>query len=296
MITLDPRTFPNLDVYGVIGNPIEHSKSPMIHTLFAKQTDQAIYYGKLFSEIDSFEQTVELFFNLGGKGLNVTVPFKERAYQLCSHLSARAKAAGVVNILWQENGRYHGDNSDGLGLVRDIEQSGYPFEQQRILLIGAGGAIQGVVLPILEKRPKAIVILNRTLDRAQGIVNRFRETAQANNIHLEAVSPDQILEDTGGFDLIINGTSAGLEDRSPLTSAMVEKLAADVEPESALAYDMVYGKETAFMRQMQLAGFHTKDGLGMLVEQAAVSFEIWRKIPENILRTHEVLSSLRHQT
>jgi shikimate dehydrogenase len=292
-IILDPRQYPDLNVYGVIGNPIEHSLSPKIHEQFAKQTQQAIHYGKLFSELGAFKETVDLFFARGGKGLNVTVPFKSQAFELCMHLTQRAQAAGVVNILWQVEGVYFGDNSDGIGLVRDIENAGYPFAQQRVLLIGAGGAVQGVVLPILQMKPKSIVIVNRTLDKAKAIVERFMEHANVLDIELQAISTEQLLEDEGGFDRMINGTSAGLNDASPLSAELIEKLASSSEPQAALAYDMVYGKETAFLKQMKQTGFNVQDGLGMLVEQAAVSFELWRQLPENLLNTQEVLAVLR---
>jgi len=292
-VILDPRQFPELDVYGVIGNPVAHSLSPQIHEQFAKQTGQMMHYGKLFSAEQDFIQTVDTFFKRGGKGLNVTVPFKERAFALCHRLTDRAKMAGVVNILWQEDGAYCGDNSDGLGLVRDIEQMGYPLADQRILLLGAGGAVQGVVLPILQQNPNGIMILNRTHSKAQAIVTRFQAAVQARNVTLQASSFEEWTDHPQGFDRIINGTSAGLTNVSPLTDVMIERLAEHSEPSATLAYDMVYGKETAFMQHMQQAGFAVKDGLGMLVEQAAVAFEGWRGISSGQLQTREVYDLLR---
>jgi len=288
---LDPSQYPDKDVYGVIGNPVAHSLSPLIHHQFAQQAHQNILYGKLFSEVDLFEQTVDTFFSQGGKGLNVTVPFKLKAFHVCARLTERAKAAGVVNIIWQEDGQYVGDNSDGLGLVRDIKNSQSIIKNKNILLIGAGGAVQGVVLPILDEHPTLIVIANRTLEKAQQIVQRFSGQAKQVGITLRAISLDHLEQEKEPFDIIINGTSTGLDQVSPLTDSQVKSLTNI--PAQALAYDMVYGKTTVFMQQMQEQGLKVKDGLGMLVEQAAVAFEIWRGSNSCFeLNTKIVLASL----
>jgi len=293
---LDPRQHPHKDVYGVIGNPVAHSLSPMIHAEFAKQTQQAVYYGKLYSELTQFKETVETFFLRGGRGLNVTVPFKAEAYALCQHHSERAKAAGVVNILWQKDGAYYGDNSDGIGLVRDIESDGFAIAGKRILMIGAGGAVQGVILPFLEKKPQAIVIVNRTLEKAQLMVERFLPQARALGIELSAISLEQIEQIQEAFQVIINGTSSGLSGDSPLTQMQAYHLAQLLKPsQEGLAYDMVYGKQTEFLVQMRSYGLVVKDGLGMLVEQAAKSFEVWRQIEDQgLINAHSILEMLRN--
>jgi len=297
---LDPRLHPQQDVYGVIGNPVAHSKSPIIHAQFAQQAKQTIYYGKLFSEIDQFSETVNTFFARGGRGLNVTVPFKHQAYQMCTHLTDRAKAAGVVNILWQQDGQYYGDNSDGVGLVRDIQNHPFPIEGKNILILGAGGAVQGVILPFLEKKPAQIWIANRTSKKAQMIVERFRDVAKNAQVKLQAIALEHITQIQDPIHLIINGTSTGLHGTSPLTQEQVNHIAKSTrkgqhESDPVLSYDMVYGKETDFMAQMRLAQIRTKDGLGMLVEQAAVAFELWRNISgQGLLDTAQVLEQLRH--
>jgi len=295
---LDPTLHPGKDVYGVIGNPVAHSKSPMIHAQFAQQAGQNIYYGKLFSEVDQFTETVNTFFDRGGLGLNVTVPFKTQAYELCTHLTARAKAAGVVNILWKDDGQFCGDNSDGVGLVRDIEQQPFPIANKNILILGAGGAVQGVILPFLEKKPAHIWIANRTPEKAQMIVERFTEEANNAGVQLQALPTTQIQQIQDSIHLIINGTSTGLYGTSPLTQDQVNHIArlrlANLPNNVQIAYDMVYGKETDFMAQMRLANIFAKDGMGMLVEQAAVAFELWRNIAgQGRLNTAQVLEKLR---
>lgn len=291
---LDPRMHPEQAVYGVIGNPVAHSLSPSIHAQFALQVKQPIYYGKLYAELGQFSQTVDTFFARGGQGLNVTVPFKLEAFQLCQKLTERAQAAGVVNILWQENGQYVGDNSDGVGLVRDIEKHPFQIADKKILMIGAGGAVQGVVLPFMEKKPSQVTIANRTLEKAQAIVDRFLPQAQAYGIGLNAISLDHIMQLQEAYSIIINGTSSGLQGSSPLVLPQAQYLQSILQrAEPSLAYDMVYGKETDFMLQMKACGFEVKDGLGMLVEQAAEAFEVWRKIPKGSLDTTSVLQKLR---
>lgn len=264
------------DQYVVIGNPVEHSKSPRIHSLFAAQTAQDIEYGRLLAPLDGFESSVRSFRAAGGRGANVTVPFKEQAYHLSSQLSARAAAAGAVNTLrFDSNGTVFGDNTDGAGLVRDITANlCRSLHDKRVLLLGAGGAARGVILPLLLEGPARLYIANRTPAKAAALVNEF---------NLLPDTPPQLLD--GGslgnlagqhFDIIINATSAGLTD-SPLD--LPEGLFSD----GALAYDMVYGRDTPFMRQALAAGAQVADGLGMLVEQAAESFSIWRGVrPETV--------------
>ena len=291
---LDPRMHPEQAVYGVIGNPVAHSLSPVIHAQFALQVKHPIYYGKLFADLGQFSQTVDTFFARGGQGLNVTVPFKLEAFQICQKLTERAQAAGVVNILWQENGQYVGDNSDGVGLVRDIEKHPFQITDKKILMIGAGGAVQGVVLPFMEKKPSQITIANRTLAKAQAIVDRFLPQAQAYGIGLNAIALDHIMQLQEDYSIIINGTSSGLQGSSPLELSQAQHVKSVQQgAEPSLAYDMVYGKETDFMQQMKTCGFQVKDGLGMLVEQAAEAFEVWRKLPQGSLDTTSVLHKLR---
>lgn len=268
----NPQDYPGLDVYAVVGNPIAHSKSPQIHTLFAKQTNQAIHYGKLWSSEDQFEKTVKEFFKLGGKGLNVTVPFKSKAYDLCQQLTDRAKAAGVVNVLWMKDNILFGDNSDGVGLVRDLQRSKVKLENQKILILGAGGAAQGVLLPLMEQKPRAIIVANRTTSKAQELVSKFQKTAEEKQVQLQAISLEN-LSNLEKVDLIINATASGLSSLSPLTDDQVKGL---VQSKATVGYDMLYGKQTPFMQQVENAGGVVLDGLGMLVEQAAEAFETWR--------------------
>ena len=283
----NPQDYPALDVYAVIGNPIAHSKSPQIHAIFAKQTKQAIHYGKLWSEEDQFENTVKEFFKLGGKGLNVTVPFKSKAYDLCQQLTDRAKAAGVVNVLWMKDNILFGDNSDGVGLVRDLKRSKVKLKNQKILILGAGGAAQGVLLPLMEQQPRAIIVANRTPTKAQELVNKFDTTAQEKQVQLQAVSLENLIQ-LGKVDLIINATASGLSSLSPLSDEQVKSLV-----DQSVGYDMVYGKQTPFMKQIEDAGGTVFDGLGMLVEQAAEAFEIWRpEVVKGALDTNVVIKDL----
>jgi shikimate dehydrogenase len=285
----DPSDFPGLDVYAVVGNPIAHSRSPEIHHLFAKQANQKIHYGKIFSPIDAFPNVVSTFFAKGGKGLNVTVPFKLQAFEMATLLSARAQAAGAVNILLQKDGQLYGDNSDGVGLVRDLKSSSLELSGKKILLLGAGGAAQGVILPLLQEKPAAVVLGNRTISKAENLLAQFVNEAMSNQVELRVARLESI-EQEGSFDLVINATASGLESSSPLQD---EQLARLVKP-STVAYDMLYGKPTPFLNQFRLAGAQTLDGLGMLVEQAAEAFEVWRGADvKGKLNTREVLKILR---
>lgn len=261
------------DQYAVIGNPVAHSKSPLIHAAFARQTGQDMAYSALLAPLDGFTTTVHGFIAEGGRGGNVTVPFKEEAFVLCTQRSARAEAAGAVNTLSFEGADIRGDNTDGIGLMRDIEHNlGYSISRKRVLLLGAGGAARGVVLPLLECKPDRLTIVNRTADKARQLAARFGCTGGG-------------YEDIGSatFDLVINATSAGLQDGAL-------PIAASVFAPGALAYEMVYGRETPFMRLASSAGAAVADGLGMLVEQAAEAFFIWRGVRPD---TASVLRTLR---
>ncbi|GAA4401556.1 shikimate dehydrogenase [Quisquiliibacterium transsilvanicum] len=265
-----PQVSPVTDRYAVIGNPVAHSRSPAIHARFARQTAQDIAYDRLPAPLDGFVATVEAFRAAGGKGLNVTVPFKVEAFDYCTHRSARAAAAGAVNTLAFRDDGVHGDNTDGVGLVRDIGQRlGFRFEGARVLMLGAGGAARGVLLPLLDAGVARLTIANRTASRAHELA-ALAGDARAAGCGFDALGSAASGE---GFDLVVNATSAGLDDAAP---AVDEAVYDGVR----LAYDMVYGaRPTAFMRQAGARGCPAvSDGLGMLVEQAAESFFIWRGV------------------
>lgn len=256
-----------LDSYAVIGNPVSHSKSPLIHAAFAQQTNQAMQYEALLAPLDGFQATVESFRQRGGKGLNVTVPFKLEAHQLATRLTERASIAQAVNTLKFENGEILGDNTDGAGLVRDIEYNlGIPIAGKRILLMGAGGAARGVILPLLQQKPSLLAIANRTPEKAAALEKQF-------NTYGNIVAGDFMHFAGEHFDIIINATSASLHDALP-------ELPAGVFTHAALAYDMMYRQEpTPFLKFAQQNGtLRIADGIGMLVEQAAESFFVWRGI------------------
>lgn len=267
------------DRYAVIGNPIAHSKSPEIHARFAAQTGQDICYERLLAPLDGFAACVHAFIRDGGRGANVTVPFKLEAYALATELTERAQAAGAVNTLSFEDGRIRGDNTDGAGLVTDIvSNAGFAMHGKRVLLLGAGGAARGVVLPILHEQPAELVIANRTLHKAEALAQQFQGYSQFYAKQFDALD--------GRFDLVINATSASL-------AADMPPLAASLFGPGALAYDMMYGKEpTVFMRFAMEQGAAVRDGLGMLVEQAAQSFLGWRGVRPD---TAPVFFALRSQ-
>ncbi len=256
--------------YAVIGNPIEHSQSPFIHTCFANQTNELIEYTRLLAPVDSFAETVRKFVAQGGQGLNVTTPFKLEAHALADNLSERAAAAGSVNTFKVQDGRLYGDTTDGIGLVRDlVHNHGFALGQSRILLLGAGGAARGVLLPLLEKRPTEIVILNRTAERAAELAQHFSDAAQSAGCQL--IGGDHTVVH-GPFDLIINATTSSLNGALP-------DFDNTAFTRHTLAYDLMYSAEpTAFMQHASTQQAHTSDGLGMLVEQAAESFFIWRGV------------------
>lgn len=271
----DPSLFPDLEVYAVAGNPIGHSKSPLIHQRFAEQAQQAMHYGRLQPDLNGFAKAAKAFFVAGGKGMNVTVPFKLDAQEFADEVSARARLAGAVNTLWMRDGKIYGDNTDGAGLVRDLLAQGIALEQARILLIGAGGAARGVIGPLLEQSPKCLVIANRSSAKADELVKLFANLAASQEVALESRTLAD-LEDASKtpypFDVVINATAAGLSGESPLTA----KAVSNIFTPSSFAYDMVYGKTTVFMQQALQRGARISDGLGMLVEQAADAFLLWR--------------------
>lgn len=289
----DPSLFAGLDVYAVAGNPISHSKSPAIHRRFAEQSNQRMHYGRLQPELDAFAQAAKAFFTAGGKGLNVTVPFKLDAQNLADILTPRAQLAGAVNTLWKTEGKIFGDNTDGAGLVRDLLAQGIALHSARILLIGAGGAARGVMGPLLEQAPKSFVIANRSSGKADELVRLFADLAATKEVALESrtlAELEGISKTQHPFDLVINATAAGLTDESPLTSAAVSNIFIP----SSFAYDMVYGKTTAFMQQALQRGARVSDGLGMLVEQAADAFLLWRGAQlANAIDPRAVLAELR---
>ena len=252
------------DVYAVFGNPIAHSKSPLIHAAFAGQTGQDMVYSARLAPLEGFRDAVLAFRAEGGRGANVTVPFKEQAFALATRRSERAEMAGAVNVLKFEEDGIFGDNTDGAGLVRDLVGNlGIDLAGKRILLMGAGGAARGVIPPLLEQAPVSLFIVNRTPDKAVALARSFgAETVLAAGGY-EALS--------GSFDVVVNATAASLAgDLPPLPD--------DVFAENALAYDMMYGKDTPFLAFARARRARTVDGLGMLVEQAAESFFLWRGV------------------
>jgi shikimate dehydrogenase len=262
------------DRYAVIGNPIAHSKSPLIHARFAEQTGEAIEYTHLLAPLDAFVPHVRAFMESGGRGLNVTVPFKLEAHALATKLSPRAAAAGAVNTLRFEAGEIYGDNTDGFGLVRDIEVNlATPFKGARILLLGAGGAARGVVLPMLGRAPHTLTVVNRTAEKASELVDQFGEAAREAGCRLTGGGAAAI--EPGTYDVIINATAGSLD-------AALPEVEDSAFGNSTLAYDMMYGAQpTVFMQHAQTLGARAADGLGMLVEQAAESFYVWRGVRPN---------------
>ncbi|WP_206999314.1 shikimate dehydrogenase [Trinickia mobilis] len=259
------------DLYAVIGNPIAHSKSPFIHARFAEQTGEPLEYQHLLAPLDGFVAHVRTFIAEGGRGLNVTVPFKLEAHALADTLSPRAAAAGAVNTLRFDAEGLFGDNTDGVGLVRDIEANlGVRLKDARVLLLGAGGAARGVVLPMLGRAPRALTIVNRTAAKAEALVEQFAAAAGEAGCELtgggaHAAGPDR-------YDVIVNATAGSLD-------ASLPECGDSAFGDGTLAYDMMYGAQpTVFMRHAQTLGARTADGLGMLVEQAAESFFIWRGV------------------
>jgi shikimate dehydrogenase len=273
-----------VDRYAVIGNPIAHSKSPLIHQAFAKQTGEAISYEAVLAPLDGFEATVRGLIAQGYKGANVTVPFKFEAFRLALP-SNRALDAGAVNTLRFLDDEIRGDNTDGVGLVRDIQQNlGIAIASKHVLLLGAGGAAEGVLHPLLEAAPASLVIANRSLGKAQSMVKKILSVTSEHRAFLLTASGFDDMADAQ-FDIVINATSTGLTDTAlPIPSSVFAK--------NCLAYDMMYGRETPFMKQAREAGAQVADGLGMLVEQAAEAFYVWRGVRPDTLPVIAMMSDL----
>lgn len=272
----------NIDRYAVFGNPIEHSKSPFIHARFAEQSGQQLIYTAELVEAGDFINAVARFAENNGKGLNITVPFKQDAWQLATQRSERAERAGAVNTLVIHGiGDYFGDNTDGTGLVRDlIKNHRLVLEHSNILIVGAGGAVRGVIEPLLSSKPASLTIANRTKEKALQLAENFSDLGNIRGCGLDEFGTDS-------YDIIINGTSASLSGELPaLPSTLIN--------ENTFCYDMMYATEpTPFMRWAQQQGAkRVVDGKGMLVEQAAESFRIWRGCEPETAPVIEALGKL----
>jgi shikimate dehydrogenase len=271
-----------MDLYAVVGNPVEHSRSPAIHAAFARQTGQALSYGRLLAPLDGLAATLRGFAADGARGCNITVPFKFEAFQLAAAHSERAALAQAANVLRLDVQGWWADNSDGIGLVRDIQaNAGVPLRGQRVLLLGAGGAAAGVLGPLIEAGPAEVVVANRTLDKARALVGRHAAWAARHGVALAARS----LADCGrGYGVLVNGTAGSL-------AGVADLVPAATLAEGALALDMMYGPAARpFLAWAGTQGARGRDGLGMLVEQAAEAFELWRGVRPD---TAGVLAELR---
>ena len=271
---------PEKDRYAVFGNPVKHSKSPLIHAEFARQCDQGLQYRAVRIELDAFARCAGNFFEQGGCGLNITVPFKTEAYEFADVLSDRARRAAAVNTLWRrEDGSIAGDNTDGIGLIRDmVANLGWTVQSMRVLIVGAGGAVRGILEPLLRERPRELLVVNRTAAKAEQLAAEFGDLGEIRGGGLALVGGAQ-------FDLIINASSAGLDGQ-------MADLPSSILTERSCCYDLLYGAEpTAFTRwAAQHTAWAVADGLGMLVEQAAESFYLWRRVrPE----TRPVINQIR---
>lgn len=270
------------DRYAVIGYPVSHSWSPFIHGMFAKQTNQNLTYSRIEAAPEAFEREVAAFFQTGGKGLNVTVPHKQVAALVARYRSPRAEIAGAVNTLRMEGGAIHGDNTDGAGLVTDLTRNlGLELEGIRILIIGAGGAARGVLGPILGAAPEYVEIANRNEGRALELAREFELLGTIRGCGFADITDDR------SFDLVVNATSASLQDLVPPIPR------AAIGP-ATLCYDMAYGKgDTVFTRWAKSIGAGRAEcGWGMLVEQAAESFYLWRGVRPD---TKPVLEAVKEQ-
>jgi shikimate dehydrogenase len=268
--------------FAVIGNPIHHSLSPQIHVAFAKETGLDIDYESVLSPLDQFKNTMHQLIQQKFTGVNVTLPFKKEAYQLATTHSGHARIAEAVNTLEFKEDEIIGHNTDGIGLIRDLEQNlDTHLKNKKILLIGAGGAAEGVIYSMLEKKPSELTLTNRTIEKSNVIQNKMDVHAKSFNVNLNVTEitkcPHQY------FDVIINATSASLINAELHMDPKVFH-------EGCLAYDMMYGKETSYIREAISQGSKTSDGLGMLVEQAAEAFFIWHHIQPT---TKSVIESLR---
>jgi shikimate dehydrogenase len=268
--------------FAVIGNPIHHSLSPQIHAAFAKENGLDIDYEVVLSPLNQFKNTMHQLIQQKFTGANVTLPFKKEAYQLATSHSSHARIAEAVNTLEFKENEIIGHNTDGIGLVRDLEQNlNTQLKHKKILLIGAGGAAEGVIYSMLEKKPSELTLTNRTIEKSNVIQNKMDVHAKSFDVNLNVTEivkcPHQY------FDVIINATSASLINAELHIDHKVFH-------EGSLAYDMMYGKETSFIEQAKSQGSKTSDGIGMLVEQAAEAFFIWHHIQPT---TKSVIESLR---
>jgi shikimate dehydrogenase len=256
------------DRYAVIGHPVAHSKSPTIHAAFARSTGQDIVYERLLAPLDGFRATVERFAAEGGKGLNVTIPFKREAFEVASAITERARLAGAVNTLRRTGDAWHADNTDGVGLVRDLVANlGVDLRGHAVAILGAGGAVRGILKPLLDAGAASVTVSNRTMAKADEVAAQFARYGRVDAVAPEALRPHAV---------VINATSLGMGgaavDAFPFDAAVVAP--------GAFAYDLIYSDaETAFMRWARAHGAaRAADGLGMLIEQAAESFSIWRGV------------------
>ncbi|HQT81497.1 MAG: shikimate dehydrogenase [Ferrovum sp. 37-45-19] len=273
-----------MDQYAVMGQPIAHSRSPFIHSYFARQTRQLLEYKAMAPAVDHFEPDVMQFFNSGGKGLNVTLPFKERAYLMAQQVSYRVSFACAANTLWMEEGRLCADNTDGVGLIADCEYLQIPITGQSILILGAGGAVRGVLAPLIEQAPEEIFIANRTEDKVFSLINQIKMTHKATQqlkLGGGSLHHPRLLS---SFDVVINATSAAIKGEDMTYPTQIFS-------ENTYAYDMSYGTQlTPFLtqaKQSNVKKYH--DGLGMLIEQAAESFYLWRHCRPNTIELREIL-------
>tara|TARA_R110000787_G_scaffold78716_2_gene172097 strand:+ start:12500 stop:13342 length:843 start_codon:yes stop_codon:yes gene_type:complete len=269
------------DKYAVLGNPVAHSRSPQIHRAFAAQTGADIHYDRILVPVNRFVETAKQFIAAGGRGFNVTVPCKEDAYRFAGRLTPRALRAKAVNtVVVNDNGPTLGDNTDGAGLVKDlVDNLGWPLTGKRVLILGAGGAVRGVLEPVLNVQPAAVVLANRTATKASILAAEFADLGP-----IQGGSYDELANATP-FDLIINGTSASLAGALP-------PVPGELVNSNCCCYDMMYGPQpTVFMAWAQATGAgHVADGLGMLVEQAAESFALWRGTKPD---TRPVIATIR---
>lgn len=269
------------DLYALFGNPITQSKSPNIHRQFAEQTGQDMHYTKQLVALGEFEQAAQEFFDQGGKGLNITVPFKLNAFDFAQKRTARAERAGAVNTLAKlSDGTILGDNTDGIGMIHDMHNLGWELEGKRILILGAGGAVRGILQPLLEEKPAQVVIANRTYSKAEELAKNFHDMGDVQAKTFEQL-PGEI------FDLVINGTSASMQGELP-------PLPDNLLAANASCYDMMYAAEpTIFLRWAQERGAaQLADGLGMLIGQAAEAFYLWRQIRPEVV---PVITAMRRQ-
>ncbi len=269
---------PVIDHYAVVGNPVAHSLSPEIHAAFASETGQVLEYQRLLAPLDDFAGALRRFRESGAKGCNVTVPFKVEAFQLANEKSERAQLAGAANTLRFEGASLYADNTDGAGLIADLESNlGFAIAGKRVLLLGAGGAARGALGPLLGRAPAHLVIANRTAEKAHALASEFARLGPVSAADFGELGGRQ-------FDLVINSTSASIAGDTP-------PVPASAFAPGALAYEMMYGKgETAFLALAARAGARVADGLGMLVEQAAEAFFVWRGVRP---ATAPVLTALR---